>query len=213
MRDQLRAGLLVLVGMLIFVLGTPGIDFLDSSLQRADKREKLRERVGNFWATAGLGIYDAARTLRTPLLKWLGPLQRPFRVSQNWSLYRDGPGKLMRLEIRADDQIIYRSVDNDYRWKEEAFRNRRLRPVVESTVMQRDSQNWRGLTRWVVNAARVDFPEVQRVDLIALHGAFPGKKLSEHHRIVAEAPMWIPRVVEAGKELPEVEAVEETDAG
>ncbi|HNH45662.1 MAG TPA: hypothetical protein PKY30_01415, partial [Myxococcota bacterium] len=60
-----------------------------------------------------------------------------------------------------------------------------------------DSQNWRGLTRWVVTEARADFPETQRIDLIALHGPFPGDNLREHHRIVVESPKWIARVVEA----------------
>ncbi|HNC96829.1 MAG TPA: hypothetical protein PKW90_11935 [Myxococcota bacterium] len=197
MRDQLRAAGIVAVGLLILLLGTPGLDFLDGSLQRPEKRQKILANAGPFWGSVGLGIYDVSRKVRNPLLDLFGPLQRPFRVSQNWSLYRDGPGKLMRLEIRVDDRIIYRSVDNEYRWREEVFRNRRLRPVVESTVMSSDSQNWRGLTRWVVDAARADFPETQRIDLIALHGPFPGDNLREHHRIVVEGPKWIARVVEA----------------
>ncbi len=197
MRDPLRAAGIVAVGLLILLLGTPGLDFLDSSLQRPEKRQKVMKNAGPFWGGLGLGIYDLSRKVRNPLLDFFGPLQRPFRVSQNWSLYRDGPGKLMRLEIRIDDRIIYRSVDNEYDWNEAVFRNRRLRPVVESTVMSTDSQNWRGLTRWVVQAARADFPETQRVDLIALHGPFPGDNLKEHHRIIAESPSWTARIVEA----------------
>ncbi len=197
MREQLRAVGIVAVGLLILLLGTPGLDFLDGSLQKPERRQRVIDSAGPFWGKLGLGIHEVSRKIRNPLLDFFGPLQRPFRVSQNWSLYRDGPGKLMRLEIRVDDRIIYRSVDNEYRWNEEIFRNRRLRPVVESTVMSTDSQNWRGLTRWVVTAARADFPETQRIDLVALHGPFPGANLREHHRIVAEAPQWMARMVEA----------------
>jgi hypothetical protein len=200
MRAQARAILLALIYALFFILGTPGLDFMDDQdLGSADARQRLKSRIGPVWATIGLGIYDSSRVVRAPLVKLLDPLQKPFRLSQNWSLYRDGPGSLWRMEIRVDDRAIYRSVDTELSWEEAVFRNRRVRPVVEASTQKLDSKNWRGLCRLIRERALEDYPATRRIDVLALKSPFPGDKLVEHHRYTMEAPDFHPILVQAAQ--------------
>jgi hypothetical protein len=77
---------------------------------------------------------------------------------------------------------------------EAQLRNRRLRPMVESTVQKTNSQNWLGLSRFIQQHALQDFPQCQQIVLRAMHGPFPGEVLKEHHRIQMEAPDWTPQL-------------------
>lgn len=125
-------------------------------------------------------------------MRRLEPFQRVTRISQNWSLYRDGPGKLRRMEIWIDDTLRYRSVDPEHAWLGPQLRCRRVRPVVESTTIQYESQNWRGLARFVIEAAQRDFPGVQKVELVATEGRFGATQLKPRFAILATAPEWNP---------------------
>ena len=129
-------------------------------------------------------------TLRVPLADMFSPLQRPFRISQEWNLYRDGPNEVRRLEIWVDGSLVYRSIDPNATWLQPQLRNRRLRPVVETTVMSRNSLNWRGLGRYIVASARAAFPTATTVELRCLAGPFPGEDLTLHHSYLAAAPDW-----------------------
>lgn len=188
-----RAALLLMIHALFWLLGTPGLDFLPVKIYTIAKdRNELVERVSLPVAKVAFAIADFNREIRTPLADSLGAVQRPFRISQQWHLYRDGPGKLERMEIYLDDALVYRSVDSEYRWLEPQLRNRRVRPMVESTVQRRRSPNWEGLSRFIVSKALAERPDVKKVELRCLHGSFPGHDLKEDHSVVATAPDWKP---------------------
>ena len=192
---QVRALVLLLVYAAMLVLATPGLDFVgvqDLSTER--QVDLLREQAPEPVVQLLVGIAEFNRNYRRPLVEFLEPIQKPFRIAQTWNLYRDGPGKVRRLEIRVDGEAVYRSGDDDLDWLSPQLESRRIRPVAETTVRLRQSRNWWGLTRLVVQEARRDFPETEEVVLVALSGAFPGENLQEKHRIVAAAPDWHPRV-------------------
>ena len=199
-----RAAALLLAFVILGVLGTPGLDFLgEQNLQKPSKREQFLNRFGPLWGAVGLSIFDADQVIRQPLVRMFEPIQRPFRISQSWSLYRDGPSRVMRMEIQVDGRIVYRSVDDEYPWMQEIFRNRRVRPMVETTVMEVDAPNRLGLSRFIRQRAQQDFPGTKRVDILALWGPFPGTAMSEHHRLTMEAPEWKLVVTELQKPLQE----------
>lgn len=190
---HLRALLILLTGAFIAILGTPGLDFIKAGdLNTPKEKQEAIRRYGHPWADIGIAIAAFNREIRLPIARKIEPLQRYPRISQNWSLYRDGPGKLRRMEIYLDGELRYRSVDPDHRWLGPQLRSRRVRPVVESTTLQFESQNWQGLARFVIEAARRDFPGVKRVELVATEGAFGQEKLKPRFAIIATDPDWQP---------------------
>lgn len=192
--------ILLVIHALLLLLGTPGLDMLGKNLYtKAEDREKFTQRYGVVLAQIAFGFTTFNREVRLPLTDIFEPLQRPFRISQNWNLYRDGPNRLWRMEILVDDRLVYRSVDEEYDWMELPFRNRRLRPMVEAVIQEKDATNWPGLVRFIVRHAREDFPDAQRVEVRAMVGNFPGRKMSLDHGFYAEAPKW------DAKKLPEPE--------
>lgn len=203
LRD-LKALLLGVVYLVLGVLGTPGLDFLKPrDLVTPAQQAELHAELGSPWAELGILAAQINRGVRLPLESRLAPIQRPFRISQSWALYRDGPNRVRRLEVWVDGTLRHRSADPAYDWLAPQLRNRRVRPMVESTAMAQDAQNWQGLTRYIARCAARDFPGAQQVELRAMAGNFPGRKLTEHHRFVARAPAWEPeRGVVPGKEAP-----------
>lgn len=188
---HLRAAVVLALWALLALLGTPGLDFLNArTLRSAADQAAWRERIAEPWATAGLAIARLNRDLRLPVADALAPLQRPFRVSQQWFLYRDGPSKVCRLEVRLDEELVHRSADPTHPWLADVLRNRRIRPVVESTCTNENGPNWRGLARLVVARARVERPALRKVDLACTVAPFPGRDATVHHRYVASAPEW-----------------------
>lgn len=188
---HLRAALLLALWVLLALLGTPGLDLLGSRTLRSDEEQAaLRARIGEPWATAGILVAGFNREVRIPLVDALAPLQRPFRVSQQWFLYRDGPSSVRRLEVHLDGELVYRSADPAYTWHSAVWRNRRVRPVVESTCTTTTSPNWRGLGRLVVERARAERPDLARVELVCTVAPFPGRDAKVHHRYAASAPAW-----------------------
>lgn len=187
-----RAALALLVHVIFWVLGTPGIDYLPSlHLNQSEVAKKVREDLGSA-AELAFAIDRLDRHLREPVVDLLEPLQRPFRISQEWSLYRDGPSQYRLLEIYLDGDLRFRTADPRHAWLAPQLRNRHVRPVVESTAMKRGSPNWRGLARYVVEQARAQGLVQQQVQLRALGGPFPGRKLTTTHTILATAPLWEP---------------------
>lgn len=190
---HLRALLILLTCAFIGILGTPGLDFIKvGDLETPKERQEAVARYGHPWADIGIAIASFNREVRFPIVRRLEPLQRVPRISQNWSLYRDGPGKLRRMEIYVDDTLRYRSVDPEHAWLGPQLRSRRVRPVVESTTIQYESQNWRGLARYIIQCAQRDFPGVQKVELVATEGRFGQETLKPRFAILATAPAWEP---------------------
>jgi hypothetical protein len=190
---QVRALVLLLVYAAILVLATPGLDFLGAQELTSERQVNLlREQAPEPVVKLLVGVAEFNRNYRLPLVEFLEPLQKPFRIAQTWSLYRDGPGKVRRLEVRIDGEPVYRSGDAELDWLAPQLESRRIRPVAETTTRLRQSRNWWGLTRLVVQSARRDFPQTEKVEIVALSGSFPGENLREKHRIVATAPDWHP---------------------
>ncbi|MCB9744334.1 MAG: hypothetical protein H6740_17180 [Alphaproteobacteria bacterium] len=174
-----------------FILGTPGLDLLTArDLNTAQQRQQARELAGPFGAAVAIAVADFNREVRLPVVARLEWTQRYARISQNWSLYRDGPSKVRRLEVYVDGELKHRSADPAYPWLNPQLRSRRIRPVVESTGMMYASKNWEGLTRVIVHFAQRDFPGCQEVRLVATEGPFPGRKLEPKYSITAKAPDW-----------------------
>lgn len=190
-----QALLILGVYLVLGTLGTPGLDFLKpNDLRHPKDQAALRAQVGSPWADLGIGVAWLNRTVRLPLAERFAPIQKPFRISQSWALYRDGPGKVRRLEVWVDGVLRHRSADPDYPWLAPQLRNRRVRPMVESTTMKANSPNWEGLARYITRQALAEDPGVQRVELVATEGPFPGRRLEPQHRIVAQAPSWTPEL-------------------
>jgi hypothetical protein len=94
------------------------------------------------------------------------------------------------MEIHVDDQVVYRTMDPDANWLEPVLRNRRVRPMAESLVKKAKAANRIGLSRFIVERARADYPDAQRIEIRSLTGRRPGKRLRVHHSMVATAPDW-----------------------
>ncbi|MDP2314583.1 MAG: hypothetical protein Q8P41_16895 [Pseudomonadota bacterium] len=188
----LRAALILALWALLVLLGTPGLDFLNAkTLRTTSDQDVLRGRIGEPWTALAIQVTRFNREVRLPLAEAVGPLQRPFRVSQEWALYRDGPSKVRRLEVRVDGVLRHRSADAEHGWLAGVLRNRRVRPVVESTCTTETGANWRGLGRLVVARARAEWPDAATVELACTVAPFPGRDATVHHRYVATAPGWV----------------------
>ncbi|MES2639889.1 MAG: hypothetical protein V4850_10420 [Myxococcota bacterium] len=190
--SHLRAASILALWVLLVLLGTPGLDFLNAkTLRSADDQAAWRHRVPEPWATAGVLVASFNRELRLPVVTALAPIQRPFRVSQEWFLYRDGPSKVRRLEVRLDGELVHRSADAAYPWLADVLRNRRIRPVVESTCGADAGPNWHGLGRLVVERGRAERPGLREIELVCTVAPFPGTDATVQRRYVAAAPAWV----------------------
>ena len=94
------------------------------------------------------------------------------------------------MAIWVDDEMVYLTNDPQKNWHAPQLRFRRVRPMVESTVRKEKARNRWGLSRYVVEAARADFPEASQVRLEAIWARFPNGKPTVHHTISAQAPEW-----------------------
>ena len=182
---------MLVTAVVMGVLATPGLDYLPpSTLRTPASRADLAEQIGPVGMRAGWGVALFNRRCRLPLVRVLEPLQKPFRIAQSWNLYRDGPKRMRELEIQVDGQVVFRMRDPELNWLEGPLSNRKIRPVLESTARSVESRNWRGLARFVVERARVDYPDARSGALVCEVGDFPGGSFDESHRIVAESPLW-----------------------
>lgn len=197
MTPPLRAAAILTLWALLLILGTPGFDSLNAdTLRTPADRAALRASMAEPWASAGIAVADLNRTFRLPLVAAMAKVQRPFRVSQDWYLYRDGPEVVRRLEIRVDGELRHRSADPAYSWLSDVLRNRRIRPVVESTCASDHGPNWRGLGRLIVERARAEWPAAQSITLTCTEAPFPAPGIAPaapkvHHGYVATAPEWV----------------------
>ena len=169
---------------------------LTNTLRTPADRAALRATIAEPWASAGIAVADLNRTWRLPLVAAMTKVQRPFRVSQDWYLYRDGPEEVRRLEIRVDGDLRHRSADPTYPWLADVLRNRRIRPVVESTCTSDHGANWRGLGRLIAARALAEWPAAQSIELTCTEAPFPAPgsdpvTAKVHHRYLATAPEWV----------------------
>lgn len=187
--DHVRAVAVLLVCGFMLFQGFPGLDSMGAKeLATEEKQQALRDQVGPFWADVGIGIATLNREYRLPLHKKLHVFERPIRGAQNWGLYTDGPGKVRRMEIWVDGELKHRSADPDATWLSPQLRMRRVRPMVETTTIKVDAQNWEGLSRFIVQSAVRDF-DAQWVEIRATVQKQPGTgEVTVNHRIVAGAP-------------------------
>ena len=195
MKPNLRAGAVGLVAAAMGILATPGLDFIPANALGSERaRALVEERGGATGLQVARWIDGFNRRARLPLVHLLEPIQKPFRIAQTWNLYRDGPRRVRRMEIQVDGDPVYRTGDPVLRWLGPQLASRKIRPVLETTTRSRRSRNWKGLSRFIVERARQDNPQAERVDLLFLVGEFPGVRMEESHRIVAQAPLWLVRM-------------------
>jgi hypothetical protein len=189
MTKHLRAGLIFLVYAVLMVVGTPGLDHLGWRMSKKAEA-RMTKRLGPGITKVAKHLMDFNKDVRGPVAKKVGGFQPVFRIRQAWNLYRDGPHPIYRLEVRVDGEPVFRSKDPELDWLEAQLSNRRIRPVVESTVKKWKSANWRGLSRFVVAQARAEWPDAERVELVSLKSRRPGNRPRIQHRIVSTSPDW-----------------------
>jgi hypothetical protein len=195
MNPALRAGAVGLVAVAMGILATPGLDFIPSNALASERaRDLVVERGGAAGLQMAQWIEGFNRRARMPLVHLLEPIQKPFRIAQTWNLYRDGPGRVRRMEIQVDGVPVFRTGDAALQWLGPQLASRKIRPVLETTTRSRRSRNWKGISRFVVERARADHPQAKKVELLFLVGDFPGVRMEESHRIVAQAPLWLVRM-------------------
>lgn len=194
MKDRDRAIGALAVQALLWILATPGLDYMGvNDYVTPASQARLVDSVGVVPANIAFGLAAFNRSVRRPLVELLAPVQRPFRVSQEWSLYRDGPAQYHLFEVWVDGALRFRTADPEHAWLAPQLRNRRVRAMVESTAMKRDSPNWRGLSRYIARRVQVDFPTATDLTIRCMKGPYPGTELTLSHSIRAEAPGWKPR--------------------
>ena len=182
---------LLIVYFLIALHGCPGLDYLGKKDFVSEKSQnEPREQMPELGVQAAIAIGAFNRRVRLPLVEKTEWVQKPFRVAQTWNLYRDGPGRVNRLEILVDGELVHRTADSDHNWLTPQLRSRRIRPMVESTARKRNSKNWRGLSRYIAEQAREDFPEAESIEIRAKQVRFTGGEERVRHRIVMAAPDW-----------------------
>ncbi len=211
---QLSALLALLLGSSLLCAGAPGLGLLSEKMHSDPKaRAALARDVGPLLAPAVQALATFNARVRLPLSRRLLPPQQLFRVRQSWHLYGAGEDKVMRLEIHADDQLLYRSEDPRHAWRADQLGHRRVRPMVKTMMKKSKAFNWRGFAPFVVDRVRQDHPGVRQVGILALHRGWTDPLDRIHHGRVARAPDWRPIFVGAdGVEHPEQAEAETPDA-
>jgi hypothetical protein len=193
-RDHLRALALLVAGGAMLMAGFPGLDF-------ASKKE-MREGVGQAreiaaplgTLVAGIAWFDLE--VRRPLAELVRPVERTFRVAQEFHLYRDGPRRVDRLEVLVDGELVYRTRDAELDWRAAQFGNRHFRPMVATAAQKADAANQRGICRWIVARVQEDFPDAQEVVVRSSRTEFGVEAPWVRFSRVARAPDWTVSPVE-----------------
>lgn len=187
-----RAALLLFTYVLLFVLATPGVDSLaKKAMTTRGERAAMYKAYPPWLAELGLWVVDVNREVRGPVIAVVSVIEDPLRLDQDWGVFRDGPTRYQRLEIRVDGRLVYRTIDPEHDWRAHQLRNRRIRPLADTFVGGLgDSRHEVGFARWLCDAARQDFPDAEKVAIEALWGPFPGDQLTVHHRVTCAGPDW-----------------------
>lgn len=211
-RQHVGAVLIVLMYAFMGIMGTPGMDYMNiDHYDEADEKTELLEQRP-FWGHVMIALYTVNRELRRPLMEHIKPLERPFRLAQDWNLYRDGPSRVRRLNIYVDGDLKHRSADNEHGWLDPQLRNRHIRPALENAARKPVIPNWPGIVRFLAERAQEDFPGCEEVRVESTWSRFPGNNPEFKHGYIARAPDWEVVALKenaAGEIVPETELVEE----
>ena len=188
LRDHLRAVLLLAAGGALLMAGFPGLDFV-SPKELREGVEPARAVSAPLGALLG-GVAWFDLEVRRPIATRLQPIERTFRIAQEFHLYRDGPRAVDRLEVVVDGRVVYRTRDADLAWRAAELGNRHLRPMVASAAQNPDAANQRGLARWILTQARRDFPDAQVVVIRSTRTEFGTEEPWVRFSRVARAPDW-----------------------
>lgn len=196
LRDHVRAGLLLLVGAVIFVLSTPGLESLP---QRPSTLEAEADAFPPALNTLARGAMWVELHGRRPLEEALTPLQRPLRLEQSWSLYGSGPRLARRMLVRIDGVLVHRTGDPEHAWLVRQLRHRRVRPMVETVVTKRAPANRAGLERFILTRALAAWPSAKRVTLQFTRTPYPQEEPEVYRVRSARAPEWVFSTSERGE--------------
>jgi hypothetical protein len=172
-------------------MAMPGLDTNASKhVHEPAKRARLERRVGPVLATVALAIVQVDRTIRRPIARRLTPLERLFRIRQSWHLYTNGPKHVRRLELWADDTLLYRTRDPEHAWRAATLENRKIRPMAETVAQKDQAFNWKGYGRFVVRSVLEDRPDTEMVRIITTQARFGQPEVRHIHGRAAHAPQW-----------------------
>lgn len=187
--NQLRAGLLAVVYICLFILAIPGLDSLGiDRLTPAGRMSLLRQGVP-VWV---LDLGTDSMKVRRWLLKPLTPLQRPLRIEQSWGLYGNGPTRVRRMEVYLEEALVYRSGDPEHEWLEEVFRNRRLRPMVDTVSRKPNAKNRNALLGLIADQAAAQNPELSSIEVRFTVAKYPDNQRRTAHAFRMTPPEWTP---------------------
>jgi hypothetical protein len=200
-RRHLTAAVVLATIAWMILLGFPGLDRLNPKHYEGERRERLLQKGAGGAVEVFLG--DVDRLVRRPITDRLEWTQRVPRVSHSWHLYRDGPGKVRRLEIWVDDELWFRSQDDAHAWRRPQLTMRKFRPMVSTTASDPRAKNWRGMVRWAAREAYKDKPDLREVRVVGTATPFPGVKEAKVTRVyVAKPPEFIPARVTTDNSQP-----------
>ena len=186
--SQLRAALLAVIYVSLFILATPGLDSLGlDRLTDKSRQQAIEEGV----PAVLLDLTDRLTNLRRPLLKKLTPLQRPLRIEQSWGLYGSGPARVRRMEVLLDGVLVYRSGSSEHDWMEPVFRNRRLRPMLDTVSRKPNAENRNALMWLIADRAAAD-PDLEEIEVRFTVARYPGTSEKTAHAFRMVPPDWAP---------------------
>lgn len=181
-----RAAIVLAVGFAMATLATPALDQYDENTLRSEQ-ERARARTHSLgWLE--IAAADLNRNLRMPMVKMLGPVQRPLRIAQSWALYGNGPNRVKRFELWADGALVYRSNDPEKRWLSSVLRYRKIRPMVGSLCSNR-SHNEDALLSYIGRQAEHELG-AKKITAVCTVSPWPGDAPREGLRIELHAPDW-----------------------
>ncbi len=187
-RDHLRALAVVVAATALLVAGFPGLDF--ASRKKVREGVEAARRIAAPLGTLMAGVAWFDLELRRPLARLVRPVERTFRVAQEFHLYRDGPKRVDRLEVLVDGELVYRTRDAELDWRAAQFGNRHFRPMVATAAQKADAANQRGICRWIVARVQEDFPDAQEVVIRSSRTEFGVEAPWVRFSRVARAPDW-----------------------
>jgi hypothetical protein len=187
---HVRAALVALVAAALLCAGPPGLDYIPGRVHDAASITESVASDPSILRPLDRALLTFEVFVRRPLASRLEPIERFFRIGQSWHLYRNGPGRVARLEIWADDVLLHRSLDDAHAWLEPILRSRRVRPVAEAVVSESGGKSVDGFMHFVVGRILDERPETHVVELRATWSRWPGDDPKLHHSFVAEAPAW-----------------------
>jgi len=174
---SIRAGGVLIVGVVLLVMGLPGFDYLQAAPSRADGPVlEAMARVDRAW--------------RQPLVRPLAHWEQRLGVRQNWHFYSTGASRTRHFEIRVDGELWHRSNDPDADFLAAQLAYPRLRHASKDWV--RAKRGWLGkpLFRYVQSEVLAVRPDAQQIELVGLEGRWPGRKQERVQGLMAQAPGW-----------------------